>query len=414
MFGGKVGPMSSSVAVVGGGPAGMFLGLLLARAGVQVTVLEKYPDFLRDFRGDTVHPPTLRLLDDLGLGDDFRRIPAGRMTTMKMRIGTRDLTMGNLATMPGRYRHFAMVPQWDLLALLVRAARKQPSFAVRMSTEVTGLTRDSEGVVTGVTYRDEGRERRLNADLVVGCDGRWSVVRRAAGLELVESELPMDVWWVRVPMAPGDDDGNVVSRFVDGHVVVSMARHGYHQVAYLLAKGTDVQRRQGDVADFRGVLAQQFGWSAEQLSGIRSWEDVKFLDARAGMLSRWWSEGVLCIGDAAHPMSPVMGVGINLAVQDAVATARILAPHLLAGTLAGHHLAAVERRRRRPTRITRAMQDNEHEHLIQPALERRISSMPLPGFVRVMQISPAVSGLLTWLQAHAVGHERTPDFARER
>lgn len=403
-----------SVAVVGGGPAGMFLGLLLARAGVDVTVMEKYPDFLRDFRGDTVHPPTMRLLDDLGLGESFCQIPAGRMTTMKMRIGSRDLTMGNLETMPGKYRHFAMVPQWDLLDLLAQAARDEPSFTLRMSSEVTGLTRDSDGRVDGVIYRDDAGMHRLACDLVVGCDGRWSVVRRAAGLQLVESDLPMDVWWVRVRMAPWDDDGNVVSRFVDGHVVVSMARHDYHQVAYLLAKGTDEQRRTGDVADFRAILAQQFGWSPDQLAGIRSWDDVKFLDARAGMLTRWWAPGVLCIGDAAHPMSPVMGVGINLAVQDAVATARILTPHLLAGGLADRHLAAVEQRRRRPTRVTRAMQDNEHDNLIRPALEHRISSMPLPAFVRMMQISPRLSGLLTWLQATALGHEPTPAFARQQ
>lgn len=404
--------MSSSVAVVGGGPAGMFLGLLLARAGVQITVLEKYPDFLRDFRGDTVHPPTMRLLDDLGLGEAFREIPAGRMTTMKMRIGTRDLTMGNLETMPGRYRHFAMVPQWDLLDLVANAAAAEPSFTLRMSSEVTGLTRDAQGRVDGLTYQDAEGQHHLACELVVGCDGRWSVVRRAAGLQLVESELPMDVWWVRVPMAPGDDDGNVVSRFVDGHVVVSMARHGYHQVAYLLAKGTDRQRRTGDVSDFRAVLAEQFGWSQVQLAGIQSWDDVKFLDARAGMLTRWWAPGVLCIGDAAHPMSPVMGVGINLAVQDAVATARILAPHLLVRDLKPRHLASVQRRRHRPTRITRAMQDKEHENLIRPALEHRVNSMPLPGFVKVMQISPRISGLLTWLQANAVGHEPTPGFAR--
>lgn len=405
--------MSSSVAVAGGGPAGMFLGLMLARAGVEVTVLEKYPDFLRDFRGDTVHPPTLRLLDDLGLGEDFRRIPAGRMTGMRMRIGTRDVTMGNLATAPGRYRYFAMVPQWDLLALLAEAAAREPTFTLRMSAEVTGLSRDGSGRVDGLTYRDADGEHRLPADLVVGADGRRSVVRRAAGLELVESDLPMDVWWVRVPMAPGDDADEVVARFVDGHVVVSMARHDYHQVAYLLAKGTDAERRRTeDIADFRRLLADQFGWTAEQVAAIGSWEDVKLLEASAGMLTRWWAPGVLCIGDAAHPMSPVMGVGINLAVQDAVATARILAPHLLAGDLTDRHLAAVERRRRTPTRITRAMQDNEHDHLVRPALEGRISAMPLPAFVRAMQISPRLSGLLTWLQASVVGRERTPASAR--
>lgn len=404
--------MSTSVAVVGGGPAGMVLGLLLARAGVEVTVLEKHPDFLRDFRGDTVHPPTMRLLDDLGLGEAFRRIPAGRMTAMRMRIGDHDVTMGDLDAMPGRYRHFAMVPQWDLLDLLASAAAQEPTFTLRMSAEVTGLVRDSAGTVTGLTYRDAHGAHTLHAGLVVGADGRWSVVRRDAGLHLVESDLPMDVWWMRVPMAPGDDDGHVVARFVDGHVVVSMARHDYHQVAYLLAKGTDAQRRTGDVAELRAVLAEQFGWTAEQVGAVATWDDVLFLDARAGMLDRWWAPGVLCIGDAAHPMSPVMGVGINLAVQDAVATARMLAPHLLAGDFADRDLAAVQRRRTLPTRITRAMQDNEHENLVRPALEGRISAMPLPGFVRVMQVNRRLSGLLTWLQANAMGHERIPRTAR--
>lgn len=404
--------MNAHVAVVGGGPAGMFLGLMLARAGVEVTVLEKHPDFLRDFRGDTVHPPTLRLLDDLGLGAAFRRIPAGKMTAMQMRIGTREVTMGNLAQMPGRYRYFAMVPQWDLLDLLADAARREPTFTLRMSCEVTALTRDSQGRVDGITYRDGHGEHHLATSLVVGCDGRSSVVRRDAGLELVESDLPMDVWWVRVPMLPDDDDHNVVARFVDGHVVVSMARHGYHQVAYLLPKGTDAERRTDGIADFRAVLADQFGWTPGQLAGIRSWEEVKFLDARAGMLSRWWAPGVLCIGDAAHPMSPVMGVGINLAVQDSVAAARLLAPRLLAGDLTGRDLARVQRRRTLPTRITRAMQDNEHDNLVRPALEGRISTMPLPGFVKAMQISPRLSGLLTYLQANAIGRERTPEYAR--
>lgn len=390
----------------------MFLGLMLARAGVHVTVFEKYPDFLRDFRGDTVHPPTLRLLDDLGLGERFRRIPAGRMTAMNMRVGTHDVTMGNLAMMPGRYRHFAMVPQWDLLDLLAEAGRREATFTLRMSTTVTGLRRDAQGRVAGVRYRDSTGEHEMAADLVVGCDGRRSVVRESVGLELVESDLPMDVWWVRIPMVPEDDRDNVVARFVDGHVAVSMARHDYHQVAYLIAKGTDAARRRSSIADFRAILADQFGYTSEQVSAIGSWDDVKFLDARAGMVTRWWAPGVLCIGDAAHPMSPVMGVGINLAVQDAVAAARLLAPRLVSGTLDDHDLARVQRRRVMPTRITRAMQDNEHDSLIRPALAGEIGRLPLPPFVRVMQISPRLSGLLTYVQANVIGREPTPDFAR--
>lgn len=402
----------ASVIVVGGGPAGMFLGLMLARAGVPVTVLEKHADFLRDFRGDTVHPPTLRLLDDLGLGSAFARLPAGRMTAMVMRIGSHEVTMGNLAAMPGRYRYFAMVPQWDLLDLLASAGRAEPLFTLRLSSQVTGLLRTEDGTVSGVRVRDAAGEHELRADLVVGCDGRDSVVRREAGLELVESRLPFDVWWVRVPMAAGDDSSVVAARFVDGQAAVSMARHDYHQVAYLIVKGTDAARRGEGLDRFRGELGRLFGWRAEQLAAIASWDDVKFLDARAGMLRRWHAPGLLCLGDAAHPMSPVMGVGINLAVQDAVAAARILGPHLRAGAVRDRHLATVERRRRVPTALTRAMQDNEHRHLVTPALAGRIGSRPLPAFVRVMQVSPRLSGLITWLQAVVIGRERTPAAAR--
>lgn len=402
----------------------MFLGLLLARAGVSVTVLEKHPDFLRDFRGDTVHPPTLRLLDDLGLGEEFRRIPAGRMARMRVRIGDRLVTLGDLARGPGRYRYFAMVPQWDLLDLLAAAAARERSFALRMSSEVTGLLRDEAGRVCGVAYRDAQGAGQVPAELVIGCDGRNSAVRRAAGLDLVEAELPMDVWWVRVPMRrdeAADEAGpggrgavpaDVTGCFVDGHVAVSMTRHGFHQVAYLLAKGTDTARRRGDIAEFRARLQAMFGWDDEQVGAIGDWSDVKFLDARGGMLRRWWTPGVLCLGDAAHPMSPVMGVGINLAVQDAVAAARILAPRLRTGTLTDGDLARVERRRRPPTRIVRAMQDNEHDRLIRPALAGRIEGRPLPGFVRALQLSPRATGLATWVQASLLGTEPTPRWAR--
>lgn len=389
----------------------MVLGLLLARAEVPVTVLEKHEDFRRDFRGDTVHPPTLRLLDDLGLGEAFARLPAGRMSRMRMRIGSREVTTGDLSRGPGRYRYFAMVPQWDLLDLLAQEARTLPAFTLRTSSEAVGLMRRS-GRVIGVRYRNHQGEQEIEASLVVGCDGRWSVVRRDAGLDLVENDLPMDVWWMRVPMRSGEEASQVTARFVDGHAAVSMARHDYHQVAYLIPKGSDRQRRARDLQDLRQALSGLFGWDDGQVGAIRTWDDVKFLDARAGMLRRWSAPGVLCIGDAAHPMSPVMGVGVNLAIQDAVATARILAPHLRAGSLTDGHLARVERRRRGVTRVIRAMQDQEHDKLVRPALEGRINGEPLPGFIKALQVSPRLSDIATWVQTSLLGREPTPTWAR--
>lgn len=391
----------------------MVLVLLLARAGVSVTVLEKHEDFRRDFRGDTVHPPTLRLLDDLGLGEAFARLPAGRMSRMRMRIGSREVTTGDLALSPGRYRYFAMVPQWDLLDLLAQEARRLAGFTLRTSCEAVGLIH-AAGRVTGVRYRDDHGEHEIVASLVVGCDGRWSVVRREAGLELAESRLPMDVWWMRVPMRQGEEASQVTARFVDWHAAVSMARHDYHQVAYLIPKGSDRQRRQTDIRELRQALRALFGWDEDQVEAVRGWDDVKFLDARAGMLRRWSAPGVLCIGDAAHPMSPVMGVGVNLAIQDAVATARILAPPLRAGTPFDAHLARIERRRRWVTRVVRAMQDQEHDRLVRPALQGRIDDQPLPGFVMALQLWPRMSGIATWIQTSLLGREPTPSWAKRQ
>lgn len=392
----------------------MVAGLLLARGGVEVTVLEKHPDFLRDFRGDTVHPPTLDLLDDLGLSEEFAALPAGRMTGMEARIGSREVLLGDLAHSPGRHKSFVMVPQWDLLELLARTAEREPTFSLLLSTEVTGLTRDSSDRVDGVTVRDVSGERRIAADLVIDCDGRWSAVRAAAGLILDEVDLPMDVWWMRVPLGADERVDRIRAVFVDGQVAVSAVRHGYHQVACMIPRGSDPERRVGDVGRVRADLADHFGWDTEQVAAISSWDDVRLLRTTAGILRRWWAPGVLCIGDAAHPMSPVMGVGVNLAIQDAVAAARLLAPHLRQGTLEDEHLAQVEKRRRRSTRIVQAMQDTEHDHLIRPALDHDINRRRLPLPIRIMQASPVLSGLAAWAQSCLLGREPTPDWARRR
>ncbi|MGW0731651.1 FAD-dependent oxidoreductase [Streptomyces sp. NPDC002851] len=407
----------TSCCVVGGGPAGMMLGLLLARAGIRVTVLEKHRDFLRDFRGDTVHPSTLRLLDELGLGERFARLPARRLEQMRMRIGATTVTMADFRRMPGRIRHkyIAMVPQWDFLNLLAEAAAEEPTFTLRMGTAVTGLRTESDGRVTGVTYETEdGTRGELAADLTVGCDGRDSVVARAAGLRQDRYEVPMDVWQVRVPAHDLDTEkeGRVFAVFGAGQVAVTMDRGDYYQAAYLIKKGTDAALRAHDVSWLRDRLAELFGWDARMTSAIRSWADVKLLEVTMGRLPRWYADGLLCIGDAAHTMSPVGGVGVNLAVQDAVATARILAPALRRGRAPESALSRVQNRRTFPTTLTQRSQLTEHELLLRPALEGSLGSDSLPLPFRLLRDCPPLRGLTAYVGGVGVRPERAPGFAK--
>ncbi|MDI3385173.1 FAD-dependent oxidoreductase [Streptomyces sp. B-S-A8] len=403
--------------VVGGGPAGLMLGLLLARAGVDVTVLEKHRDFLRDFRGDTVHPSTLRLLDELGLGARFARLPAHRLEEMRIRVGATTVTMADFRRMPGRTRHkyLAMVPQWDFLDLLAEAAAAEPAFTLRRSTAVTGLVTDSTGRVTGVRLTDErGAPGTLAADLVVGCDGRRSAVAAAAGLRQRNFPVPMDVWQVRVP-APGADAahrGRVFGHFGSGQVAVTMDRGDYFQTSYLIAKGTDAARRRQDVAALRARLGQLFDWGPEFTDAIRSWDDVKLLDVTMGRLPRWYADGLLCIGDAAHTMSPVGGVGVNLAVQDAVAAARLLAGPLRRGRVAEADLARVQKRRALPAAVTQKSQLAEHDLLIRPALDGTLDHRPLPLPLRALRRSPLLQGIAAYGGGMGVRPERAPEFAR--
>jgi 2-polyprenyl-6-methoxyphenol hydroxylase-like FAD-dependent oxidoreductase len=402
--------------VVGGGPAGMMLGLLLARAGVAVTVLEKHGDFLRDFRGDTVHPSTLTLLDELGLDRDFATIPHRLVEQLYVQLDEGRLPVVDFRRIPGPHKHLALVPQWDFLNLLADAGRAEPTFTLRMRTEATGLLTEG-GAVTGVRYRvADGTSGELSADLTVACDGRRSVLRDAAGLHARSFGVPLDVWWFRLPRHDGDPAGGV-ARFGSGQGMVVIDRGDYFQNAYLIRKGTNAMLRAEGIETFRRRVAAMLPWLGDRMGALRDWGDVALLDVRLDRLHRWSTEGLLCLGDAAHAMSPVGGVGINLAIQDAVAAARLLAGPLRRGALTRHDLDQVQLRRCAPTALTQALQRVIHARLLAPALT---GAMPLIGAgsgrpplpIRLLQRFP----LLQALAATAVGigllPEHAPAFAR--
>jgi 2-polyprenyl-6-methoxyphenol hydroxylase-like FAD-dependent oxidoreductase len=397
--------------VIGGGPAGMVLGLLLARAGVEVRVLEKHADFLRDFRGDTVHPSTLELLDELGLGERFARLPQSQVSEVVLPVrGGRRMVVADFGRLRLRHPYVAMVPQWDLLDLLADTAQQEPSFTLRMRTEVTGLLTE-QGRVVGVRYHDGDRAAaELRADLVVACDGRWSVARRQAGLRVKEFPVPIDAWWVRVPRGERDNDSALAPRAGNGRFVVVIPRKDYLQLAYIGRKGTDRQLRARGVESFRRDLAEVIPELGDRVDALRSMDDVKHLDVRLNRLRRWHVDGLLCIGDAAHAMSPVGGVGINLAVQDAVAAATLLARPLQAGAVTSRRLAAVRRRRLLPTVLVQALQRMMHRTVVTPILEGRRAGPPGP-VLALLQRFPQVSGVTAHLIGVGVRPEHAPSFA---
>jgi 2-polyprenyl-6-methoxyphenol hydroxylase-like FAD-dependent oxidoreductase len=398
--------------VAGGGPAGMVLGLLLARAGVEVTVLEKHADFLRDFRGDTVHASTLRLLDELGLADAFDKLPYSRVDSFSFPgPDGAPVLVSDYRLLPGKYQYVAMVPQWDLLDLLADAGKAEPTFTLRMSTEVTDVTRD-RGRVSGVRYRTaDGRDGELRADLVVATDGRWSVLRAAAGLRPHEYRVPVDTWWVRVPRRPDDELANVRARLIGPEFGLIIGRDDYYQIAYFNRKGFDPTLRAEGLPRFRERLAALFPELADRVDAIASMDDVKLLDVRLNRLPRWYVDGLLCIGDAAHAMSPAGGVGINLAIQDAVAAATLLADPLRRHVVRPADLARVQRRRSLPTAIVQGMQRVLHAALLKPAVEgRRTRVSPLP--VRLIQRFPLLRRLPAYLIAIGPRPEHAPAFAR--
>ena len=402
----------STCVVIGGGPAGMVLGLLLARAGVEVRVLEKHGDFLRDFRGDTVHPSTLQLLDELGLGGAFEQLPHSRVEEIAFPTGhDQTVLVADFRRLKVRHPYIAMLPQWDLLDLLADAAREEPSFTLSMRCEVTGLLRDTRGV-RGVRYRAaDGGTNEIHADLVVACDGRWSIARQQAQLRLKEFPVPIDAWWFRLPREPEDSPNALTPRAGDGRFMVVIPRKDFLQLAYIAGKGSDSALRARGIDSFRRDIAELMPELTARTGGLHSMDDVKHLDVRVNRLHRWHLDGLLCLGDAAHAMSPVGGVGINLAIQDAVAAATVLAEPLRRRTLTPKDLAAVRRRRLWPTIVVQALQRLLHRNLVIPILEGRRTGPPKPVLI-LLHRAPQLTRATAYLIGVGIRPEHAPAYAR--
>ena len=347
--------------VVGGGPAGIMLGYLLARNGVQVTVLEKHADFFRDFRGDTVHPSTLEILNELGLLHEFLELPHQRVESLGIIIGGTTFEVADFRHVPTSSRFVALMPQWDFLNFLSDRARRFPSFQLLMQHEATDLVRDA-GRVTGVVVKTEGRQMRVRADLVVACDGRHSIIRSSAGLQVVEHGVSIDVLWFRISRKP-DDPAQVLGNVNYGKALILINRSDYFQAGLIIAKGTFDEIKAGGLEAFRTGILQVAPYLGGRVNELHDWEQIKTLTVQINRLQQWYLPGLLCIGDAAHAMSPAGGVGINLAIQDAVAAANRLTMPLLEGRTSEADLAAIQSRREFPTRVTQAIQIIAHRGL---------------------------------------------------
>ncbi len=400
--------LATTCCIAGGGPAGMMLGLLLARAGIDVIVLEKHADFLRDFRGDTIHPSTLELMHELGLLDEFLKRPHQEVREIAAHVGDWQFKVADFSHLPTRCKFVAFMPQWEFLDFLATHAKRRSTFRLMMECEAIDLI-EHKGEITGLRARTPNGDIDIAAKLVVGADGRHSRIRTAAKLEVIDLAVPMDVLWLRLSKKPGDPPLSV-GRFDAGRLLVQIDRGDYWQCAFVITKGSFDAVRERGLEALRAEIARLAPHLADRVGELTTWDDVKLLTVAVDRLKRWSKPGVLCIGDAAHAMSPIGGVGINLAIQDAVAAANLLYRPLKRGRVSTDDLDRVQRRRERPTVWTQFIQVTAQNRVIAPLLAATGTvSAPLP--LRLLQWFP----YLRRIPARVIGlgfrpeHVRTPD-----
>ena len=401
-------PIITKCCIAGGGPAGVMLGFLLARAGVDVVVLEKHADFFRDFRGDTIHPSTLELMHELGLLEEFLELPHQKVERLTVQIGAERVRMIDLTHLPTRCKYTALMPQWDFLNFLAERGKRYKSFDLRMRTEATDLIEES-GRVVGLRAKTPDGELVIHADLIVGCDGRRSTVREKADFKSDDYGVPMDVLWFRLPQKETDDT-ETFGHIEAGAMMIMLDRGDYWQCAFVIPKG-GIDRVKAEGLDaFRQRVVMMSPFLADRVGELRGWGDIKLLSVAVDRLQQWWRPGLICIGDAAHAMSPVGGVGINLAIQDAVAAANRLAAPLKAGTVSEDDLRAIQTRRTLPVRFTQRLQLTMQNQLISRVLAGTARPKP-PLLLKLFDIFP----VLRRIPARLIGvgirpeHVQTPD-----
>jgi 2-polyprenyl-6-methoxyphenol hydroxylase-like FAD-dependent oxidoreductase len=400
--------IKTTCCIAGGGPAGMMLGFLLARAGVRVTVLEKHADFLRDFRGDTIHPSTLELMVELGLLDDFLKLPHSRVTHLSGQVGDTTIALADFSHLPTHCKFIALMPQWDFLDFLAAHGKEYPTFDQHMRTEATDLIEEG-GRIVGVRAKSPQGDLEIRADLTVACDGRHSTLRARAGFEVEDIGAPMDVLWFRVSRR-ATDTAETFGHMEAGHMLVMLNRTTYWQCAYLIPKGGIDRVKAKGLDAFRDSVAAISPFLRDRLDEIASWDDVKLLTVAVDRLARWHRPGLICIGDAAHAMSPIGGVGINLAIQDAVAAANILAGPLRERRVNEALLEAVQMRRTMPMRVIQWLQVAIQNNVLSAVLSG--TARPKPPFAaKLLNRFP----LLQRIPARIIGlglrpeHVRTPE-----